>query len=87
VLTAGSLIVMPLLTRAKVRIGRDIGSRTLVADSGQTRLCVHLSASTLVVLVANAAFGWWWADPVAALVIAAVAVSEGREAWRGCTCC
>jgi divalent metal cation (Fe/Co/Zn/Cd) transporter len=87
VLTAVSLVVMPLLVRAKVRIGRDIGSRTLMADSGQTRICVWLSASTLAGLAANAALGWWWADPAAALVIAAIAVSEGREAWRGETCC
>jgi divalent metal cation (Fe/Co/Zn/Cd) transporter len=87
VLTAVSLVVMPLLVRAKVRIGRDIGSRTLIADSGQTRICVWLSASTLAGLAANAALGWWWADPAAALVIAAIAVSEGREAWRGETCC
>jgi divalent metal cation (Fe/Co/Zn/Cd) transporter len=87
VLTAVSMVVMPVLAFAKVRIGRDIGSRTLIADSGQTRLCVYLSASTLAGLAANAVFGWWWADPIAALVIAAVAVSEGREAWRGDTCC
>jgi divalent metal cation (Fe/Co/Zn/Cd) transporter len=87
VLTAVSLVVMPLLARAKTRIGRDIGSRSLIADSGQTRLCVYLSASTLAGLAANAALGWWWADPFAALVIAAIAVREGHEAWRGDTCC
>jgi divalent metal cation (Fe/Co/Zn/Cd) transporter len=87
ILTAVSLVVMPILAWTKIRIGRDIGSRTLIADSGQTKLCVYLSASTLAGLAANAAFGWWWADPIAALVIAAVAVSEGREAWRGETCC
>lgn len=62
-------------------------SRTLVADSTQTQLCAYLSASTLAGLATNAAFGWWWADPLAALVIAVVAVREGREAWRGDTCC
>jgi divalent metal cation (Fe/Co/Zn/Cd) transporter len=87
VLTAISLVVMPLLARAKTRIGRDIGSRSLAADSGQTRLCAYLSAVTLVGLAANAALGWWWADPLAALAIAAIAVSEGRKAWRGDTCC
>jgi divalent metal cation (Fe/Co/Zn/Cd) transporter len=85
-LTAISLVVMPLLARAKTRIGRDIGSRSLIADSGQTRLCVYLSSVTLVGLAANATLGWWWADPLAALTIAAIAVSEGREAWRGDTC-
>jgi divalent metal cation (Fe/Co/Zn/Cd) transporter len=87
VLTAVSLVVMPALAYAKTRIGRDIGSRTLIADSGQTRLCVYLSAATLAGLAANAAIGWWWADPIAGLVIAGIAVSEGREAWRGDTCC
>jgi divalent metal cation (Fe/Co/Zn/Cd) transporter len=86
-LTAVSLVVMPALAWAKRRAGRRMGSRTLVADSGQTRLCAYLSASTLAGLVANAMLGWWWADPLAALVIAAVAVTEGREAWRGDTCC
>jgi divalent metal cation (Fe/Co/Zn/Cd) transporter len=65
----------------------EIGSRTLVADSKQTRLCAYLSATTLAGLTANAALGWWWADPLAALVIAALAVMEGREAWKGDTCC
>jgi divalent metal cation (Fe/Co/Zn/Cd) transporter len=87
VLTAVSLVLMPVLAWAKRRAGRQMGSRALVADSAQTRLCAYLSASTLTGLAANAALGWWWADPLAALVIAAVAVSEGREAWRGDTCC
>jgi divalent metal cation (Fe/Co/Zn/Cd) transporter len=87
VLTAVSLMVMPALAWAKRSVGKRIGSRTLVADSTQTQLCAYLSASTLTGLAANAAFGWWWADPLAALVIAAVAFREGREAWRGDTCC
>ena len=87
VLTAVSLVVMPALAWAKRRAGQLMGSRTLVVGSTQSRLCAYLSASTLAGLVANAAFGWWWADPVAALVVAAVAVREGREAWRGDTCC
>jgi divalent metal cation (Fe/Co/Zn/Cd) transporter len=87
VLTAVSLVVMPALAWAKRRTGEEIGSRTLVADSKQTRLCAYLSATTLAGLTANAALGWWWADPLAALVIAALAVTEGREAWRGDTCC
>jgi divalent metal cation (Fe/Co/Zn/Cd) transporter len=87
VLTAVSLAVMPTLAWAKRRAGQRIGSRTLVADSAQTRLCAYLSASTLAGLAANALFGWWWADPLAALVIAVVALREGREAWKGETCC
>ena len=87
VITAVSLVVMPVLARAKRRVGREIGSRTLVADSKQTRLCAYLSATTLAGLTANAVLGWWWADPLAALVIAALAVAEGREAWAGDICC
>ena len=87
VLAALSLGVMPVLAIAKRRVGRRMASRTVVADSGQTMLCSYLSAILLVGLVANATFGWWWADPAAALVIAALAVREGREAWRGEVCC
>jgi len=87
ILTAVSLVVMPALAWAKRRAGQHMGSRTLVADSTQTQLCAYLSATTLAGLAANRAFGWWWADPLAALVIAAVAIREGREAWRGDTCC
>lgn len=86
VLAIASLLVMPALAWAKRRVGRRMGSRTVVADSGQTLLCSYLSAVLLVGLVANATLGWWWADPLAALVIAALAVREGREAWRGETC-
>lgn len=87
ILTAVSLVAMPALAIVKRRAGQRIGSRTLVADSTQTRLCAYLSATTLAGLAANAAFGWWWADPLAALVISYVAITEGREAWRGDTCC
>jgi divalent metal cation (Fe/Co/Zn/Cd) transporter len=87
VLTAVSLVVMPTLAVVKRRAGQRIGSKTLVADSTQTRLCAYLSATTLAGLAINATLGWSWADPIAALVIAYVAVSEGREAWRGDTCC
>lgn len=87
VLAACSLVVMPVLAIAKHRLGRRMSSRTVVADSGQTMLCSYLSAILLVGLVANATLGWWWADPIAALVIAGLAVREGREAWRGETCC
>jgi len=87
VLAAVSLAVMPGLSYAQRRTGRELGSRTAVADSKQTLLCTYLSAVLLVGLLLNSLFGWSWADPTAALVIAAVAVREGREAWRGDTCC
>jgi divalent metal cation (Fe/Co/Zn/Cd) transporter len=86
-LAALSLVVMPFLSFAQRRAGKEFGSASAVADSKQTLLCTYLSAVLLVGLVANSALGWWWADPIAALVIAAVAVKEGREAWRGDTCC
>ncbi len=86
-LATASLVVMPVLARAKRRVGRAMGSATVVADSAQTWLCTSLSAVLLVGLGANALVGWWWADPVAGLVIAAAAVREGREAWRGENCC
>ncbi len=81
-----SLIVMPLLVRAKRRTGRELGSATVIADSMQTTLCTYLSAVLLVGLALNTLFGWSWADPVAALVIAGVAAKEGLEAWRGEHC-
>ncbi|WP_406079345.1 cation diffusion facilitator family transporter [Micromonospora sp. NBC_00858] len=85
-IAAVSVVVMPLLVWAKRRTGRELGSATVVADSMQTMLCTYLSAIVLVGLLANATLGWWWADPIAALVIAAVAVREGVEAWRGEQC-
>jgi divalent metal cation (Fe/Co/Zn/Cd) transporter len=87
ILAAVSLAVMPLLSYAQRRAGRALGSRSAVADSKQTLLCTYLSAVLLVGLGVNTLFGWAWADPIAALVIAAVAVKEGRDAWRGDTCC
>ncbi len=87
VLAAVSLVVMPGLSYAQRRAGRALGSASAVADSKQTLLCTYLSAVLLAGLVLNSLFGWSWADPVAALVIAAVAVKEGREAWRGDACC
>lgn len=81
-----SLVVMPLLSWAQRRTGRELGSGSVVADSKQTLLCTYLSAVLLLGLVVNATLGWAWADPVAALVIAAVAVREGLEAWRGDDC-
>ncbi|NKZ10107.1 cation transporter [Mycolicibacterium septicum DSM 44393] len=86
-LTAASLIVMPVLSWAQRRAGRELGSRSAVADSKQTLLCTYLSAVVLAGLVLNSLFGWSWADPIAALILAGVAVHEGREAWRGQTCC
>ncbi|MBQ0912105.1 cation transporter [Streptomyces sp. RM99] len=87
VIAALSLAVMPFLSAAQRRAGRDLGSASAVADSRQTLLCTYLSAVVLVGLVLNATLGWSWADPIAALVIAAVAVREGRDAWRGKDCC
>ncbi|MEV0486585.1 cation transporter [Streptomyces sp. NPDC050508] len=87
VLAALSLAVMPFLSAAQRRAGRELGSASAVADSKQTLLCTYLSAVLLVGLVANAALGWAWADPIAGLVIAVVAVKEGRDAWRGDGCC
>ena len=85
-LAVASLVVMPVLARAKRRNGMLLGSATVVADSNQTKLCAYLSAILLAGLILNASVGWWWADPIAALAIAALAVNEGREAWRGETC-
>ncbi|MBF9521302.1 hypothetical protein B5566_02950 [Mycobacterium sp. MHSD3] len=87
VLAAVSLAVMPVLSWAQRRAGRELGSASAVADSKQTLLCAYLSAVLLVGLLVNSLFGWSWADPVAALVIAAIAVREGMNAWRGESCC
>jgi divalent metal cation (Fe/Co/Zn/Cd) transporter len=78
---------MPFLSHAQRRAGRELGSASAVADSKQTLLCTYLSGVLLVGLLLNSLLGWSWADPIAALVIAAVAVKEGREAWRGHACC
>lgn len=86
-LAAVSLAVMPGLSYAQRHAGGELGSRTAVADSKQTLLCTYLSAVLLVGLLLNSLVGWSWADPIAALVIAAVAVKEGRDAWRGDACC
>jgi divalent metal cation (Fe/Co/Zn/Cd) transporter len=87
VLAALSLAVMPVLSAAQRRAGRELGSTSAVADSKQTLLCTYLSAVLLAGLLANTLLGWSWADPVTALAIAAVAVKEGRDAWRGDACC
>ena len=86
VIATASLIVMPLLSWAQRRTGRELGSGSVVADSKQTLLCTYLSAVLLVGLVLNATLGWGWADPLAGLVIAGVAVREGLQAWRGEAC-
>jgi divalent metal cation (Fe/Co/Zn/Cd) transporter len=85
-LAAVSVVVMPLLVWAKRRTGRELGSATVVADSVQTLLCTYLSAVLLVGLLLNWWLGWSWADPIAALAIAGVAVNEGIKAWRGEGC-
>ncbi|WP_456238015.1 cation transporter [Nonomuraea antri] len=87
ILAALSLVIMPFLSHAQRSAGRELGSAAAVADSKQTLLCTYLSGVLLVGLALNSLFGWSWADPIAALVIAAVAVKEGREAWRGDACC
>lgn len=86
ILTAVSVIVMPLLSLAERRAGRQLGSATAVADSKQTLICAYLSAAVLIGLLLNSLFGWWWADPVAGLIIVVFAVREGIEAWKGDAC-
>ncbi|QIB49351.1 cation transporter [Streptomyces aureoverticillatus] len=87
VIASLSLLIMPFLSAAQRRAGRALGSASAVADSKQTLLCTYLSAVLLVGLLLDATLGWPWADPIAALVIAAIAVKEGRDAWRGKGCC
>ena len=86
VITTLSVVIMPFLSLAERRAGRELGSATAVADSKQTLICTYLSAAVLVGLVVNSLFGWWWADAIAGLVIAAFAIREGIEAWRGDAC-
>lgn len=86
-LAAASLAIMPVLSAAQRRAGRELGSASAVADSKQTLLCTYLSAVLLIGLLLNSLFGWSWADPIAALIIAVIAVKEGRNAWKGDTCC
>ena len=82
VLAAASLVIMPVLARAKRRLASTLNSRSLQADSMQTVLCTYLSGFLLGGLVANALWGWWWADPAAGLAIAVIAVREGIVLWR-----
>ncbi len=88
-LAAFTAPTMPLLARAKRKVGRQLNSSATVSEAGQNMVCAYLSVALLVGLLLNAVAGWWWADPAAALVIAAVALNEGRESWRGesCECC
>ena len=88
-LAAFTAPTMPLLARAKRSVGHKLSSSATVGEAEQNMICAYLSVALLVGLSLNAAFGWWWADPAAALVIAGVAVKEGRDAWRGdaCECC
>jgi len=88
-LAAVTAPTMPLLARAKRDVGQKLNSSATVSEASQNMICAYLSIALLVGLLANALVGWWWADPAAALVIAAVAVKEGRDSWRGdsCDCC
>jgi divalent metal cation (Fe/Co/Zn/Cd) transporter len=88
-LSVVTLATMPPLAIAKRRVGEQLGSSATASESRQTMLCAYLSAGLLVGLLANAALGWWWADPLTALAIGAVALREARDAWRGdaCGCC
>jgi divalent metal cation (Fe/Co/Zn/Cd) transporter len=86
-LAAFTAVTMPLLAYAKRQVGQKLHSPATVKEASQTTLCAYLSVALLIGLLANAIAGWWWADPLAALFIAAVAVKEGRESWRGEGCC
>jgi divalent metal cation (Fe/Co/Zn/Cd) transporter len=82
-ITAAALIVMPALAIAKRRTGQALGNRTLITESAETAFCAYTSAAALAGVGLNTWLGWWWADPLAALAIAALAVKEGLEAWHG----
>ena len=86
-LAAFTAVTMPLLATPSARVGRELHSSATVKEASQTQLCAYLSLALLVGLLANALASWWWADPLAALVIAGVALSEGRSSWRGEGCC
>jgi divalent metal cation (Fe/Co/Zn/Cd) transporter len=86
-LAVSSVVVMPLLGRAKQRIGSRMGSSATASEGKQNLLCAYLAGALLVGLLGNALFGAWWLDPVVALFVAYVAIREGRQAWRGDACC
>jgi divalent metal cation (Fe/Co/Zn/Cd) transporter len=87
VLACVSLVVMPLLSRAKKKVGKELGSGAMHADAKQADFCVYLSVILLLGLLLNAALGWWWADPAAALIMMPLVAKEGVEALKGETCC
>jgi divalent metal cation (Fe/Co/Zn/Cd) transporter len=89
VLAVVTLATMPPLAAAKRRVGEQLGSSATTSESRQTMLCAYLSGALLIGLLANAALGWWWSDPLVALAIAATAAREARGSWRGnaCACC
>lgn len=82
-ITALSLVIMPLLAWFEVRTGRELDSKSVMADAKQLILCIYLSGAVFIGLILNSLFGWWWADSAAALVVAVLAIREGIEAWRG----
>jgi divalent metal cation (Fe/Co/Zn/Cd) transporter len=86
-LASVTLVTMPPLAIAKARVGERLNSSATKSEGRQNMVCAYLSGALLVGLGANAIAGWWWADPLTGLVIAAVAVREGRQAWRGDACC
>jgi len=86
-LTISSLILMPLLGRAKFKLGSRLGSAATAGEGTQNILCAYLAAAVLIGLLGNTLFGLWWLDPLAAFVVAGLAIKEGRESWRGEGCC
>jgi divalent metal cation (Fe/Co/Zn/Cd) transporter len=84
--SVGAIVVMPMLARAKGRVATQLGSRATAADGAQSWLCAIIAAAALISLLANAALGWWWLDPIAGLGIAALAVREAHESWQGDAC-
>jgi|SRR5579863_4945857 len=87
ILACVSLVVMPVLSRAKKKVGKELGSAAMHADAKQTDFCVYLSAILLMGLLLNVALGWWWADPIAALVMVPIIVKEGIDGARAKACC
>jgi divalent metal cation (Fe/Co/Zn/Cd) transporter len=85
-LAASSIVVMPLLGRAKQRVGQRLGSGATAGEGKQNLLCAYMAVGVLIGLLANTALGWWWLDPLIALIIATLAVHEGLETWRGESC-
>jgi divalent metal cation (Fe/Co/Zn/Cd) transporter len=87
ILACVSLVAMPILSRAKKRVGKELHSAAMHADARQTDFCVYLSAILLLGLLLKAIWGWWWADPVAAITMVPIIAKEGLDAMRGRTCC